>query len=103
MSTYIKPPESHACQWQTGFPAEPGWYPASFKFPPDPGVLRYYFGDGKWSVAYEHTTSADWFELAGPPLPLHEPRDDIMWSVPWWHEPVDEPVDEQEGDDAQAP
>ena len=91
MSTYIRPPESDQCEWCTGFPAEPGWYPASFKFPPDPSTLRYYFGDGVWSKGYAPSTDASWFELFGGPEPIDDPRDDIMWSQPWW------PVVEQGG------
>lgn len=94
MSTYIKLPESGDCEWRTGFPEQPGWYPASFKFPPDPGVLRYYFGDGKWSSGFEHTTDASWFDLFGEVTPMEEQRDDIMWAAAWW------PAVEQESRDA---
>lgn len=84
MSSYIQPPSSNECVWHTGFPEHPGWYPASFKFPPDPSSLRYYFGDGKWSASFGADTSADYFELFGEPVPLEEQRDDIMWADPWW-------------------
>lgn len=84
MSNHIEPPKSEECTWHTSFPEQPGWYPASFKFPPDPNTLRYYFGDGKWSAGFGADTDASYFELFGEPVPLEEQRDDIMWADPWW-------------------
>lgn len=83
MTTYIEPPKSEDCQWQTQSPVEPGWYPASVNFPPNPNVLRYYFGDGQWSKGYGPDADASYFELFGEPT-VDETATGVMWCAPWW-------------------
>lgn len=99
MTTYIEPPKSEDCEWLTGYPDEPGWYPASFTFPPDPTVLRFYFGDGQWSSGFSHDTDPSYFMLFGDPKPNENLREgQVLWAKPWW--PV--PDQAQETSDVQS-
>ena len=78
---YIKPPESHECEWREGPPPNIGWWPASVGDAPT--VLRWWDGRrwSAWVFASENAEAA----AASAKTPAHEfMQRDIQWTDRWW-------------------
>ena len=84
---YIKPPESHECEWREGPPPEIGWWPANYSWllasTPAAEVLRFYDGE-YWSLAVHYSRPRKFASDMARYVSGYQY--DIMWTDRWWEE-----------------